>query len=142
MKNTFIKISRISLAIFAVAIAILVMYVVMANDDEIELPIIIGIFVLVGIILGIMGFLIAIVIDIVENYKKEGFSFVIKYAVEIIGVGALFVLYEHFVDKSDQTWIQCFTQASIIVLGIRAGSNVIFAKREKSYKRKGELIDE
>lgn len=76
--------------------------------------------------------LIAVVLDIVESYKKDGFSFLKKYIVEIVLVGVIFTLYEYFISKSGETWVHCFTQAAIIVCASRAGSNVIFAKQKNN----------
>ena len=75
---------------------------------------------------------IAVILDIVESYKKEGFSFLKKYIVEIVLVGVIFSLYEYFISKSGETWVYCFTQAAITVCAIRAGGNVIFAKQNNN----------
>lgn len=136
MKNVFVKASRITLILFALAIAILILYIVITNGDEIiELPTVLGLFVFGAIFATAITVLIAVIIDIVESYKKEGFSFLKKYIMEIVFTGLTFTLYEYFIGKSGETWIQCFAQATIIVCAIKAGSNVIFAKNDKEGNR-------
>ena len=130
MKKIFVKISRVLAILAIVAIAILVYYVVTTTGDEIDLPSGIGLFVFGALILFAVALSIAVILDIVESYKREGFSFLKKYILEIVLIGVIFTLYEYFISKSGETWIDCFIQAAIFTCVIRAGSNVILAKGE------------
>lgn len=132
MKKVFIKTSRILAVLVIVAIAILVYYSIIATGEDVDMPFFMFLFSFGVLFLFAVTLLIAVVLDIVESYKKDGFSFLKKYIVEIVLVGVIFTLYEYFISKSGETWFHCFTQAAIIVCASRAGSNVIFAKQKNN----------
>lgn len=132
MKKIFIKISRILAVLVLVAIAILFYYSFKATGEDVDMPLLMFLFSFGVLFLFAVTLFIAVVLDIVESYKKDGFSFLKKYIVEIVLVGAIFTLYEYFISKSGETLVHCFTQAAIIVCVSRAGSNVIFAKQKNN----------
>jgi len=132
MKKIFIKTSKLLAILSIVAIVILVCYSFGATGETVDMPSFMSLFLFGVLFLFMVTLFIAVILDIIDCYKKDGFSFLKKYIAEIILVGVLFTLYEYFISKSGETWVYCFTQATIIVCTSRAGSNVIFAKQKNN----------
>lgn len=127
MKSKFIKISRISLSSFAVALAILIGFAVFTEQQEISLPPALGVLLLVTGFLAIICIVVAWVLDLVDNYKRVGVSYIISYAAVVVVFGLVLMGIDYFIDGQSLQLVNSIGKAAVIVCGLRAGQ-YIFSK--------------
>lgn len=93
MKEKMKKASKISLTLFVIAIAILVIYGNMVKDETIEIPTILAVYLLITTAAALICALISFVLDAIESIKKDKFAYVtgllgiaIVYFVGYVGI--------------------------------------------------------
>lgn len=125
----FVRISRICLGLFLIALAILIGFSLSIKTEEVELPALVGIFLFLSIFASAICILVAVVIDIVESYRTKGFSFIIGYIAEIAVVWIVYIIYNYCVGEGNLNFPQSLVQPVIIVCAIRAGRVILAKKR-------------
>lgn len=96
MKKTIKKAGKICLVMFCIAIAILVGYAFMSKEEVIEVPTVIGIYLLLTSVAILICMSLAFVFDVIENMRRDKVSYIkellrmaVIYFVIFVGVDYL-----------------------------------------------------
>lgn len=127
-KGIFYKIAKISVVAFLVSLAILVYYGLTTTGEEIELPLLLGIYFLISTVAFVICILIAMVLEFVENIRRDT-VYPVWYGLTIVVFWLAIVAIEHFLYKADVDWLGSLWAVIGIVAMIRSISYIL-AKKE------------
>ena len=119
MKEKFIKISKIWLAIFACVVLAVVGFIFFNEGDTI--PAILGFPFLIAIVGMLVWLLIALVLDGIESWKRDKKSYVLGFIGAVAGLTIVVLLVEYFWGNHELEVVKSFVESVFIVGGIRAG---------------------
>ena len=127
MKQKFRKISKLILICFLAVIAVLVGFAMFAGEQDIALPPILGIFIVIVTVLTLVCIFVAWLLDIVENVKREKLSFLVSYVAVIVVVALVMAVGEYYFGEHIFDIAAWLKKSAFIICAMRAG-NYIFSK--------------
>ncbi len=128
MKEKFHKVSKLILICFLAVIAVLVGFAMFAGEQDITLPPILGIFIVIVTVLTVVCIFVAWLLDIVETVKRENFSFLVSYLAVIVVVAFVMAVGEYYLGEHIFDIAAWLRKSALIICAMRAG-NYIFSKK-------------
>ena len=130
--NLFLRVSRICFLIFFLILAIFVCFAVATKDDETTVPVALGILFLVSTFAALTCIIIAWILDLIENIRRDKFSYFIGYVALILILWGAFTAVDYFINHITGDWLGGFVRAFASVCTIKA-ANYIFLKKTDSF---------
>ena len=121
IKRLIKKAGKILLILWFVCLAWLVGLVMLTKGDEITLPVIAGIFVVVIFAATVLCILAAFAIDMAEKIKEKGIIEAPRFFLDAALCLAIVLLYDYFEGTPNIDLPSAAGRAVIVVCGIRAG---------------------
>lgn len=128
IKSLFIKVCKISLLLFFIALAILVGFAVFTDESEFTLPTIVMIYFLASTIACVLCIVIAWILDLIESVRRDIFTCLMGYLVVIVMFWGVLVAVDYFWNDAGVDLAGSLVKAALSVCAIKAG-NYIFTKR-------------
>lgn len=134
----FYKVAKWSTVAFFIAFLMVVFYGCTATDvDEVELPLILGIYFLVSGVVFVICILIAMVLDFIEHIGRDR-RYPVKYVMMIVVVWLAIIVADYYPKWDNINWLGSFTSAYGVVTIIKT---VVFVFGKKSFKTNNEQED-
>lgn len=135
MKRKLMTISKIGSVVFFVCMAILVILGIVNDGEEIELPFILGLTLVISGVIFAVSIVVYFILDMVKEIRYRKQSPVIEFVVEIAVTGLVFACIRHFLGKEEFQWSYCFITAGVVSIADRAFRYVNEFKKQKLNER-------
>ena len=129
----FYKIAKLSIVAFIIALLMVAFYGCTATDvEEVELPLVLGIYFLVSAIVFVICILIGMVLDFIENIGRDR-GYPVQYILMVVLCWLAIVVVDYYPNWDSIDWLGSLTSA-VGVVGIM--KTMLFIFKKKTYGNK------
>lgn len=129
-KKRFKNISRVFFLLFGCVLVLLIGFLFLTKESEVEIPGILSIPFMVVLAGAVVCAAIAFVLDAIESWKRDCFSFLTGYIGSVVILTAVVSAVDYFWDKQQIEILATALRVVLIISGVRAGEYVL-KKEEK-----------
>ena len=122
-EKIFKKVARISLAVFFVVLAVLLVYMNITEEDAV-IPTPLGIVFFISLAVVAICIIIAFVLSRIEEWKISRYSSLTNVLLYIAALTIVLILYDKFINKEEINAIKSFVQAMVLALGFKGGEYI------------------
>lgn len=124
-KKRFKNISRVFFLLFGCVLVLLIGFLFLTKESEVEIPGILSIPFMVVLVGMVLCAAIAFVLDAIESWKRDWFSFLTGYIGSVVILTAVVSAVDYFWDKQQIEILATALRVVLIISGVRAGEYVL-----------------